>query len=134
MTVQTATGAVSIGAGDFSYTHKGITWGVKVRHITLPDGSAVMDVFMAELVSGVWAFKQMIASDSLGSLDSMGVSSFLSAKVIPGINAWLKARYAALSPTPTPVPGLPANVAELDKALAGLKVNIGPDGTPSVFI
>ena len=127
MTVQTAVGSVTLDAGDFQHTHKGVTWGLKVRFVPAIDGM-VLDVVIAERGETGWLYKAAAMQDSEGKLDRDGLPAYLAA-MCANVNAWLKARFSGTEIPPQI--NVPAKIAALDKAVGGLIVSI-VDGTPVV--
>lgn len=133
MSIQTQPGAPVLDATDFKHTHQGVTWGLKVRSVPTPDGSNALDVVIVEKSGEGWAFKELAVMDAETQLLSLGAAAFAAVVVVPVVNAWLKRRFKGGASVPAEVPAtVPPAAVELDRLLAGLRVNVGADGVPQI--
>lgn len=134
MSIQTKPGAPSLDSSDFQLSYSGVRVGVELRHVATPDGESVSSALMCELMpDGSWGYKATLAQDFIGDIKSAGgAMNWLRDTLIPKINAWLSARFAAGGPPPDPVDAPPELIA-LDGLMGKLKVTVVA-GVPQVSL
>lgn len=133
MTIRTAAGPIVIDAGDFQFTHAGVTLGLKLTYSDTPVGR-ISSLYLAEKVGSEWKTDKEyeMALEFDGELRALGVTRWITEKLLPKLNAWLAKRFASGPVTPDPVPDwVPQIMVDLDAALRTLQVAV-VSGVPKV--
>ena len=123
MTVQTSSGQIQIGTGDFIRTDRGVTWAIKCRDI---DGSQFVQVYIQSGSS--WTTDSLPESALDNSFDLRTqeypvVMDWFTGLLIPKLNAWLAKKFPATAQPET-------RFEEADQLInTRLAITVNSDGT-----
>lgn len=127
MTVQTSSGPIVVGPGDFQRTDRGITWAIKCRDI---EGTQFATILVKQ-DNGSWAVGGMVDDGfDLTAKNYPTMIDWFKNVLLPRLNAWLAATFPAPTEGPTPEPVGATLLEQADHLINNrLLIRVNADGT-----